>query len=134
MKRCLVSVVLKASCSSPDSAPHFLPQINRINVLKSNLAGFRVKLPGWKNNRRRLVASQGIMRLALGLVEWLVFVLVSQIFVLILAGVLFNKCQLTAVIYRSGCLNTYSVGSKYNEIRKEMKETGELQHRIVTRM
>lgn len=97
-KRCLVSVVLKASCSSLDSAPHFLPQINRINVLKSNLVGFRVKLPGWKNNRRRLVASQGIMRLAQGLVEWLVFVLVNQIFVLILAGVLFNKCQLAAVI------------------------------------
>lgn len=90
--------MLKASCSSLDSAPHFLPQINRINVLKSNLVGFRVKLPGWKNNRRRLVASQGIMRLAQGLVEWLVFVLVNQIFVLILAGVLFNKCQLAAVI------------------------------------
>ncbi len=58
LKRCFVSVVLKASCSSPDSAPHFLPQINRINVLKSNLVGFRVKLPGCKNNRRRLVATQ----------------------------------------------------------------------------
>lgn len=89
--------MLKASCSSPDSAPHFLPQINRINVLKSNLVGFRVKLPGWKNNRR-LVTSQGIMRLTQGLVEGLVFVLVNQMVVLSLAGVLFNKCQLTAVI------------------------------------
>lgn len=77
IKKHLVSVVLKAECSSPDSAPHFLPQISRINVLKSN---FRVKLPGWKNNRRRLVASQGIMRLAQGLFQWLVFVLVNHIF------------------------------------------------------
>lgn len=52
-----VTVVLKGCCSSPDSAPHFLLQINRINVLKSNLVGFRVKLPAWKHNRRRLVAS-----------------------------------------------------------------------------
>lgn len=54
--RSSVSFVPKAGCSSPDPAPHFLPQINRINVLKSDLVGFCVKLPGWKNNRRCRVA------------------------------------------------------------------------------
>lgn len=52
IKRHLVSlVVVQADRPSPDSAPHFLPPINRINVLKSN---FRAKLPGWKINRRQL--------------------------------------------------------------------------------
>lgn len=65
--------------TSPDPEPHFLPQINRINVLGSNSRPFSV-LPGWKNNRGRPLASWRYHASRWGHRRILAFVPVNQIF------------------------------------------------------
>lgn len=79
----------KPAAPPPDSAPHFLPQVNGINVLKSNLVFFRVSFLDGK------ITGGGLSPLKVscvsGLIVWLVFVFVNQIFVLVLAGAHFNK-------------------------------------------
>lgn len=98
----MVSVVLKAGCSSPDSAPHFLPQTNRINVLKSNLVGLRVKLTGGLS---LLKVSHVWLK---GSSNGLFFYTRRSDFRSHGGGSPF-QCQPTAGIYRSRCFNTYTL-------------------------